>query len=461
MMLKRIAFLTVLLSVVLCCGFLLAAEGPPPADDQPAVEEGAEGEDAAGEPAAEGPADEEAAGQDTTVEPALLPLATPEAALETKETVETQIGTIKQKFGDQGDYSLFGVDPTEYVLCFIFLLAGFTARALILGLFGRIGRFAKERGEPHIKIVLDGASQPVGWTLVMIGLWFAILVLPIDPNHYAVIHRIFVAASIIIGIWMLSRLIDILTDLWMESAENTETKLDDQIVPIIRSTSKVFVVLVGIVMVLQNVGVNVTGLFAGLGIGGMALALASKDFMTNLFGGVVIFLDRPFQIGDWIEIDDIEGTVEEVGLRTTRVRTFARSLITVPNQVFTTGHVNNWSQMGKRRIKTSVGLTYDTSAEQMEAAVEKIRQIIRDDDNLRNDFFLVNFNNYGASSLDIFIYCFTWTTNWAEFMDAQQKFYLTIMRSLKEMGLECAFPTTTVHLVEGENPEEQLRKVPD
>jgi MscS family membrane protein len=190
----------------------------------------------------------------------------------------------------------------------------------------------------------------------------------------------------------------------------------------------------------------VGSLLAGLGIGGVAIALASKDTVANLFGSLVIFLDKPFQIGDWIEMGSIEGTVEEVGLRTTRVRTFANSLITIPNAKFTTEAVNNWSRMKKRRIKMTVGLTYDATPDKVEEAVLRIREIIAADEKIRNDFYLVNFDNLGPSSLDLFVYCFTETTNWAEFLQAKQEFLLKIMRAVEELGLEFAFPTQTLHV---------------
>ncbi|MBN1758779.1 MAG: mechanosensitive ion channel family protein [Chitinispirillaceae bacterium] len=133
----------------------------------------------------------------------------------------------------------------------------------------------------------------------------------------------------------------IFAGLWMERAKRTESKLDDQLIPIVRRSSKVFFFVIGVVLVLQNMGYSVGSLIAGLGIGAVAIAMASKDTVANLFGSLMIFLDKPFHIGDWIEMGSIEGTVEVVGLRTTRIRTFANSLITMPNSMFTTGAINN------------------------------------------------------------------------------------------------------------------------
>jgi MscS family membrane protein len=138
--------------------------------------------------------------------------------------------------------------------------------------------------------------------------------------------------------------------------------------------------------------------------------------------------------------------VEEVGLRTTRVRTFANSVVTVPNLLFTSNAINNWSMMKKRRIKMTIGITYSTSAKKVDQLVQKIRKIIENDDKIRNDFYLVNFDNFGPSSLDIFIYCFTITTDWADFLQVKQEFMLKIIDCVNELDLEFAFPTQTVHV---------------
>jgi MscS family membrane protein len=157
-------------------------------------------------------------------------------------------------------------------------------------------------------------------------------------------------------------------------------------------------------------------------------------------------LDKPFQVGDWIEFSGGEGTVEEIGLRTTRIRTFANSLITVPNAAFTTDPVNNWSKMQKRRIKMSIGVTYGSSSQNIKKLLEDLRAVIASNDKIRNDFYLVNFDNFGPSSLDIFIYCFTVTTTWADFLQVKEEFLFQIMNAVEKQGLSFAFPTQSIHV---------------
>jgi MscS family membrane protein len=276
-----------------------------------------------------------------------------------------------------------------------------------------------------------------------------VLILPVPEEPVdieAFLYKLLAGVTVALVVWVGVRLVDGIADWWEGKAAKTESRLDDQLVPIVRRSLKVFLFLIGMVLVLQNMGYSVGGLLAGLGIGGLAVAMASKDTVANLFGSVVIFFDKPFQIGDWIEMGAVEGTVEEVGLRTTRVRTFANSLITLPNAVFTNQAVNNWSRMKKRRIKMSVGVTYSTPPKKLDELVVNLRKIIEDDPNIKSDFYLVNFDNFGPSSLDIFIYCFTETTVWAEFLQAKQELMLKIMGAVSDMGLSFAFPTQSIHL---------------
>jgi len=344
---------------------------------------------------------------------------------------------------------LYGVPAYQYLLAFFFILLGFTLKRFSKLITDRLLRLTLRTKWRFDYVIVHSLSSPLGWLCVILGLYLGTLALPL-PQEPIDFQRFFSAliraGTGLILVWFLIRLTDDLCKLWLEKAQKTETKLDDQFIPVVRSSSKVFLGLLGAIVVLQNLGYSVTSLLAGVGLGGMALALASQDTISNLFGSMVIFLDRPFQVGDWIEVGEVEGTVEEVNIRTTRIRTFANSLITLPNSRLTTNAINNWSRMKKRRIMTSIGVTYDTPPQKVAAAVEMIRDLIRNNPELHDDFFLVNFNKFGPYSLDIFIYCFTRSTNWAQFMDAQQKFFLDIMTGIHALGLSFAFPTQQLRL---------------
>jgi MscS family membrane protein len=342
---------------------------------------------------------------------------------------------------------LFGVSTAQLVIAFLTIAAGFTGAWLAMVVLGRLRAESQDR--PFRASLLQAAEDPARWALITLGTFAALETLPLpraplDLRH--LVETMMLAASLAFAIWFGLGLVDAVADLWARRAALTETPFDDTLVPVARKSAKVFLVVAGSVMIVQNLGYSVGSLLAGFGIGGAALALASKDTIANVFGSVVIFLDRPFYVGDWIEIGEQEGTVEEVGLRVTRVRTFANSLITIPNAQLTTMSINNWSRMRKRRIMLTLGLTYDTTPAQLTRAVAAIRQVLRDDPRICQDFSLVNFTDLGAHSLDIFVYAFTTTTNWAEHLQIREDVLLAFMTAIADLGLQFAFPTQTLHV---------------
>lgn len=203
---------------------------------------------------------------------------------------------------------------------------------------------------------------------------------------------------------------------------------------------------------LQTLGFSISGVLAFGGIGGIAVGFAARDVLANFFGGLMVYLDRPFSVGDWVRSPDrnIEGTVEDIGWRTTRIRTFDKRPLYVPNSVFASIAVENPSRMSHRRIYEAVGLRYD-DAGKVATIAEAIRQMLRDHPDIAGDqTLMVNLNAFGPSSLDLFIYCFTHTTVWADFHDIKEDVLLKIEQIVAAHGAEIAFPTTTVHLPQPE-----------
>ncbi len=249
--------------------------------------------------------------------------------------------------------------------------------------------------------------------------------------------------------------VDVLTDVLERRADQTESRFDDQLVPLVSSALKGVVVLIGAVFVLGNLGVNVTSLLAGLGLGGLAVALAAQDTIRNLLGGVTIFADRPFQVGDWVVMNDIEGTVEHVGFRSSRVRTFYNSVVTVPNARIVDTHVDNMGLRQWRRYKTTLGLAYETTPDQVQAFVEGVRALIRSNPGMRKDYYIVEFHGFGASSLDVLVYCFIDAPDWNAELRTRHVLNLDIMRLAEDLGVEFAFPTQTLHVASqpGRPPE--------
>ncbi|MCP4726556.1 MAG: mechanosensitive ion channel family protein, partial [bacterium] len=179
---------------------------------------------------------------------------------------------------------------------------------------------------------------------------------------------------------------------------------------------------------------------------GLAFALAAKDTVANLFGSVTILLDRPFVVGDWIETPSIEGTVEDIRLRSTQIRTFANAQVTVPNSTLANSAITNWSRMKKRRIKYKLGVTYSSNSGQIEECVKKIKGMLETHPDVHQEVIFVYFTDFGGSALELFLYFFTMTTVWKEYLEVRQDINLKIMKIVEELGMSIAFPSQSVYI---------------
>ena len=210
-------------------------------------------------------------------------------------------------------------------------------------------------------------------------------------------------------------------------------------------------------IIAQEWGYDVNGFVAGLGIGGLAFALAAQDSLSNFFGGIVIILDKPFSIGDWILTPNVEGTVEDINFRSTKVRTFAHALVTVPNATLAKNPITNWSKMGRRRITFNLGVTYTTPKEKLAKCVAGIETMLRTHEEIHPETIFVTFDSFNSSSLHIFIYCFTNTTAWGEFLKVKENVNFKILEILEQEGVSVAFPSRSVYF-QNQLPEADEKK---
>lgn len=267
--------------------------------------------------------------------------------------------------------------------------------------------------------------------------------------------------AVVAAIWTTFRFIDLLSGAMKRKAESTETKFDDLLIPLVSKSLKFFAFCIGIVLCAEAFNWQITGLLAGVGIGGMALALASQDAVSNLFGSATVLLDRPFEVGDWIVTSTVEGTVEAVGFRSTRVRTFYNSLVTVPNSNLTTAVVDNMGKRTFRRIKAMLGVEYGTTPAQIDAFCEGIRELIRRHPYTRKDYFHVYLNQFSASSLDILLYCFIECPDWSIELRERHRLLIDIMKLADELSIGFAFPTQTLHMLQQEPPQSESGPISD
>ena len=356
--------------------------------------------------------------------------------------------------------ALPGVAIWQLVGLFFVLLGGMLIRFLVARvLFSWAGRLLQRRELNFDFEVAQRAATPIGTLAMTVFLWWAfpLLRFSVRVNQITMVALRVVAAAA--AVMVVYRLVDFGADIFARRAEKTETKLDDQVVPMVRKTLKVFVVVVGVIFVLQNLDVDVGSLLAGVSLGGLAFTLAARDTVANLFGSISIFADQPFQVGDWVVIDGHEGIVEEVGMRSTRIRTFYDSVIAIPNSVVANAAVDNYGKRRYRRCMVTLGLTYDTSPDQMQAFVEGTRAILRANPKVRKESYEVCFRDFGDSALEVLLFFFFVCDSWSEELKQRQNVFLEILRLAEAIGVSFAFPTQTVH-VETRATERELPERP-
>ncbi len=256
--------------------------------------------------------------------------------------------------------------------------------------------------------------------------------------------------------WCAFRLVDVGFVMMAERAARNDSRFDDQLVPLLRKTSKIFVGAIAMLVAVQNLGFSVSGLLAGLGIGGLAFALAAKDTIANVFGSVTILVDRPFRVGDWVTLPDADGMVEEVGLRTTRIRTFDKTVVTIPNQTLTNATVENHSLMPRRRVRMTLNVTYATTPAQMRDLLRRLEELLRGHPGVAPENLQVRFLSFGESSLEVLVNYFTITVDYDEHTAIRQELNLAIMDLLDGLGVRFAFPTRTVRLADATGREAGL-----
>ena len=315
----------------------------------------------------------------------------------------------------------------------------------LLGIFfrGFLVRFASRRAG-WAAAELGAAALPGSWlaSVWIFRRFLADLRFPVLVNQ--VLNVLLDLALAGIAVWFAYRAIDALCARLEAITAKTETKIDDHLVPLVRTGLRVGSVILAVLLIAQSQGYSVTTLVAGLGLGGLAIALAAQDTLANVMGSLAIVGDRPFQVGDWVLVDGYEGTVERVGLRSTRVRTFYDSVVSVPNSKVVNSIVDNMGQRKFRRMKHMLALRYDTDPDRIEAFVEGVRGLILKNPRMRHDYFEIHLNRFSDSSVDVLVYCFFRVPDWNAELTERHNFLLSILRLAKEIGVDFAFPTRTL-----------------
>ncbi len=326
------------------------------------------------------------------------------------------------------------------------ILGSFVATKIIYWIIANVVKGLTKKTKTNLDdVLIETLEKPIIYSILIWGYWIAIhyVDLSSSPRLLFFLQGLANISIILTLTSIVSRVFDALvTEIVQPYVEKTDGGADNYMLPIIRKVTKSIIWAFGIIVGLDNIGFDITAMIAGLGIGGLALALAAQDSVKNIFAGVMIFLDKPFKIKDRIQIEGYDGVVEEVGLRSTRVRTLDGRIVTIPNSTFTDNSVVNVTSQPALKITLNLGLTYDTSEVDMQKGVDILRDIVADHTDILEPDCAVGFKDFGDFSLGIlFLYYIKPDAHW---LDSQNTISKEVLKRFNEAGLDFAFPTQTL-----------------
>ena len=292
--------------------------------------------------------------------------------------------------------------------------------------------------------------MPLKTFFSVFGIYLAIIFLRtplhISENFMNLITKIFKIIVILSTTMGLAKSLNTKSTLVKVFRKKSDREIDDSLMNFILKTIRGVIYIIGGFLVITELGYNLNGLVAGLGISGIIVTLAAQDTAKNLFGGVVIFLDKPFTVGDWIQVNNYEGTVEDMTFRSTRVRTFENSLVNIPNAIVAESSIINWSRMEKRRYKMNLVLEADTPLDKVEKIKNDIYEMLAQKDTVMDDTILVKFDEITDNGIGILVYAYTECVDYPSFLNAKETINYKIMQILKRENVNLAYNTQTIHI---------------
>jgi len=334
----------------------------------------------------------------------------------------------------------------DWAIAFGIILLCYIGARILLYITNKVVKKYTEKTKTQLDdILIDKLEEPLAVAITIAGMFWAVeyLVIP-NPSVEKFLFKLLLFGLVVNVTWAVARTLDaLISEYLVPLTEKTTNSFDDQLVPIVQKGAKYAIWCLGIVLALDNLNFDIGAMIAGLGIGGLALALAAQDAVKNIFGGIMIFVDKPFKLGDRIQIHGYDGIVEMVGLRSTRIRTLEGRLVTMPNSKFNDNEVTNIASEPTRRVLLNLGLTYDTPPEKMELAITILKEItVAHQENIEEKV-LLSFNNFGDFSLGIL--CIYYIKKDADILQTQTNINMDILKRFNENGLEFAFPTQTIY----------------
>lgn len=327
----------------------------------------------------------------------------------------------------------------------IFLVFYLLRKYLVRSILGRMLKLAGRTKTKLANYLVMAFERALRLFFIALGIYLALLYLPLSIETNLLVSKIFRSLLVMLVALGLYDLVGKYSVFAGEMENLVSFKVDKILVPFLSKILRFIVIVLGITIILQEWDYDIDGFIAGLGLGGLAFALAAQQTLSNLFGGIVIIMDKPFSLGDWILTPSVEGTVEDINFRSTKVRTFAQAVVTVPNSTLANEPVTNWSRMGKRQITFMLGVDYSTPKENLEKCVAEIKNMLQGHAGLHPETIVVSFDSFGENRLNIFLYFFTRTTNWREFLQVKEDVNIKIMGILEKEGVGLALSGTGLY----------------
>lgn len=334
------------------------------------------------------------------------------------------------------------IDGTIAVAIFLmFILAGKLFSKYFLKFTAKIAKMSKSRID---EALFSAFRKPIIFILVMTGIYLSLSYLPMPAHWKAALSLLYKSAATFSIGWGFFLFSDAIGIFFNRMGDRFDLQFNNIIIPFLSKLTKFIVVVLTAALILEQWNYHVTGLITGLGIGGLAIAMAAKDTLSNLFGGFVIITDAPFTIGDLIQTGTIEGVVEDINFRSTRIRTPEQALVTVPNSTLANQPITNLSKMEKRRISLNVQLDLETTNEHLTICIQAVRRLLFDDPQILKDGLMVYLDRITSSSKNLIVQFFIPTTEYEEWMKVKEKYNLAILGLLEKQGISLAkvFPRT-------------------
>ncbi len=341
------------------------------------------------------------------------------------------------------NYPVLGNAVWRYGALFLLLVGAFIFYYFSRLFLARLSPPGRE--EMGRRTMLTFLQRLLRGLIPLLAVWVSLRIFVLPSAVQAVTDRLFLAVLTVFILYLVTKLVDLMAAILKERAARTKSILDDQLVPLLRKSLKWFIWGIGLLLFLQNVlHYNISSLLAGLGIGGLAVAFAAQDTLSNVFGAVMIFIDRPFKVGDAVSLEGFEGSIEAIGLRSTRLRTWDGTLVTIPNRTVASANINNLAARPMRRTNFTLGLVYDTPTAKLEEALAIVRDILKDHPSTGQ--YRAYFNKFGDFSLDILIQYWCNFMDYEKYLRSLEEINLEIKRRFEAAEIEFAFPTQTLHL---------------